>query len=80
MFALIHDVTVNNILVMSLRVFLGTSTKQGLMCPAQGHNIVPPVRLELSTPRSLVKLYTVQPQPLGHCAPLTTLYSKLSMS
>ena len=36
--------------VMSGRVVLGwTSTKQGLMCLAQGHNTVTPVMLELTT-------------------------------
>ena len=32
-----------------------TSTKQGLMCLAQGHNTVMLVRLEPATPRSRVK-------------------------
>ena len=36
--------------VMSGRVVLGlTSTKQGLMCLAKGHNTVMPVMLELAT-------------------------------
>ena len=51
LFDLILYVTVNNFSVMSGRVFLGcTSTKQGLMCLAQGHNAVTPVRLETATP------------------------------
>ena len=42
----------NIFLVMSGRVVLGrTSTKQGLMFLAQGHNTVTPVMLELATPR-----------------------------
>ena len=32
-----------------------TSTKQRVKCLAQGHNAVPPVRLETTTPRSQVK-------------------------
>ena len=37
-------------------IFLGwTSTKLGLMCLAQGHNSVTPVRLEPASPRSRVK-------------------------
>ena len=42
-------VPVNNFSVMSGLVFLGrTSTKQGLMCLAQGRNAAMPVRLEIS--------------------------------
>ena len=42
---------VNNFSAISGRVILGrTSTKQGLMCHAQGHKAVTPVRLE---PQSL---------------------------
>ena len=38
--------------VMPGWVFLGrTSTKQGLMCLAQGHEAVTPVRLEPATPQ-----------------------------
>ena len=45
---------------MSEQIFLGyTSTKQGLMCLAQGHNAVTPVKLEPATPRS----------PVDHCTP-----------
>ena len=44
------------------RVFLGwTSTKQGLMCLAQGHNTVPWVRLEPATPYSRVKHSATEP-------------------
>ena len=50
---------------MSGRVFLGwTSTKQGLMCLAQGNNAVPPVRLE-PQPFDLES----SPLPLSHCTP-----------
>ena len=37
------------------------STKLGLMCLAQGHNTVTPVRLEPVAPRSQVKLSTTEP-------------------
>ena len=61
LFDLVLYVPVNNFLVKSGRVFLGlTSTKQRLMCLAQGHNTATPVRLETATPRSL-----------GHCAHAT---------
>ena len=44
--------------VMWWRVFLGsTSTKQGLMCLAQEHNAVTPVRLKPAAPRSESALY-----------------------
>ena len=56
MFDLILYVQVKIFLDMLGRVFLGrASTKQGLMCLAQGHNAVTPVRLEPATPRSRVK-------------------------
>ena len=43
-------------------VFLGwTSTKLGLMCLAQGHNTVTPVRLEPAAPRSRFKHSTTEP-------------------
>ena len=46
LFDLILYTTVNNLSVMSGWVFLGwTSTKQGSMCLAQGHNTVTLVRL-----------------------------------
>ena len=52
----------NNFSVMSGQVFLGRiSTKQGLMCLAQGHNTVMPVRLEPATPWSQVKYSTTEP-------------------
>ena len=55
-FDMILYVPVNKFSVMSGQFFLGlTSTKQGLMCLAQGHNAVPPVRLELATPQSGVQ-------------------------
>ena len=53
MFHLILYVPVNNFSVTSVWVFLGSiSTKQGLICLAQGHNYVMPVSLEPATPRS----------------------------
>ena len=55
-FDLILYFPVNNLSSMSGPVFLGcTSTKQELMCLAQGHNTVAPVRLEPTTPQSRVK-------------------------
>ena len=49
LFDLILYVSVNIFSVMSGQVFLGlTSAKQGLMCLAQGHNAVTPLRLEPS--------------------------------
>ena len=62
LFDLILYVPVNNFSVMSGQVFLGcTSTKQGLLCLAQGHNAVMPVRLETATPRPRVKRSTTEP-------------------
>ena len=56
LFDLILYVPVNNLSVMSGRVFLGwTCTKLGLMCLPQGHNAVTPVRLEPVALRSRVK-------------------------
>ena len=47
---------------MSGWIFLGcTSTKQGLMCLAQGHNVVMPERLKSTTPQSQVKHSTTEP-------------------
>ena len=44
------------------RIFLGwTSTKQGIMCLAQGHNAVHPVRLEPATPWFGDKHSTTEP-------------------
>ena len=43
------------------QVFLGwASTQQGLMCLAQGHNAVTPVKLEPVTPQSQVKHSTTE--------------------
>ena len=48
--------------VTSGRVFRGwTSTKLGLVCLAQGHNAVTPMRLEPPALRSLVKQSTTEP-------------------
>ena len=54
---LILYMSVNNCPVMSGRGFLGwtNTTKQRIKCPAQGHNAVPPLRLEPATPGSWVK-------------------------
>ena len=62
LFDLILNVPVNNFLVMSGQVFLGwTSTKQGQMCLAQGHNTVTVTRLEPATSQSPVKHSTTEP-------------------
>ena len=54
-------VAANNVSVMSVRVFLmHTSTKQELMCLAQGHNTLRPMRLESANPRSRVKHSTTE--------------------
>ena len=61
---LILYIPVNNFSVMPGQVFLGwTSTKQVLyiMCLAQGHNAVTPVRLKPTTPKSQVKHATTEP-------------------
>ena len=39
------------------------STKLGLICLAQGHNTVTPMRLEPTAPQSLVKHSTTEPLP-----------------
>ena len=53
---------INNLSFILGRVFLGwTSIKLGLMCLAQGHNAVTPVRLESAAPRSRVKHSTTEP-------------------
>ena len=63
LFDLILYIPVTNFSVMSGRVFLGwTSTKQGFMCLAHGHNAVTPVRLKPAATRS-------SSLPLSHCAP-----------
>ena len=52
----------NNNSVTLDRVFLGlTSTKLGLMCLAQGHNTVTPVRLEPVALQTRVKHSTTEP-------------------
>ena len=54
--------SINNILVMQGGVVLGwTSTKLELMCLAQGHNTVTPVRLKPEAPLSWVKHSTTEP-------------------
>ena len=53
---------INNLSVIKGLVFLGwTSTKLGLMCLAQGHNAVTPVRLEPANPLLRVKHSTTEP-------------------
>ena len=48
--------------IMSEQVFLGsTSTRQWLMCLAEGHNAVPLLRLEPTTLWSQFKHYTTEP-------------------
>ena len=68
LFDLILYISVNNLLVMSGRVFLGlTSTKQGLMYFAQGHNAVTSMMLEQTALWSPVKSSTTEPlRPLFH--------------
>ena len=52
----------NNLSVIKGQVFLGwTSSKLGLMCLAQGHKAVTPVRLAPAAPRSRVKHFTTEP-------------------
>ena len=52
---------INNLSVKKGWVFLGwTSTKLGLMCLAQGHSVMMPVRLEPAAPRSRVKHSTTE--------------------
>ena len=49
-------------LFMKKQVFMGwTSTTLGLMCLAQGHNTVTPVRLKHAAPQSRVKHSTTEP-------------------
>ena len=53
---------INILSIMYGRFFLGwTSTKLGLMCLAQGHKAVTPVRLEPADLRSRVKHSTAEP-------------------
>ena len=53
---------INNLSVIKGRVFLGwTSTKLRLMCLAQGHNAVMPMRLNSAAPQSWVKHSTTEP-------------------
>ena len=60
---------VNNFSVMLGQVFLGwTSTKQGQMCLAQGHNTVTPVRLEPAGP-------SVSSQALYHWATMLPTFA-----
>ena len=53
---------INNLSVIKGQVFMGlTSTMLGLMCLAQGHNVVTPVRLKPAAPRSRVQHSTTEP-------------------
>ena len=66
---------INNLSVIKGWVFLGwTSTKLGLMCLAQGHNAVTPVRLEPAALRSRVKHSTTEPL----CSPRWIMLTKLT--
>ena len=56
---------ISNLSVIKGWVFLGwTSTKLGLICLAQGHNTLTPVRLKPAAPRSRASTL-----PLSHCPP-----------
>ena len=73
LYKLILNVSLNNLSVMFGRVFLDwTHTKQGLICLAQGHNAVMPVRLEPADLQSLVKHSTTE--PLTSSRPLLFAY------
>ena len=62
LFNLILNVPVNSFSVISGWVSLGCgSTKQRIMLLAQRHNVVPPVRLDHTFPRSPVKHSTTEP-------------------
>ena len=76
LFDLILNVPVNN---LSVTVFLGrTNTKLGLMCLAQGHNAVTPVRLKPASLRSRVKHSTPEPlHSLAHLEPLAQVCQKV---
>ena len=74
---LILYVPVNNFSVMSGWVFLGlTTTKQWLMCLAQGHNAMTLVRLKPATPQSGNKHSTTEPLR-SHIAQLQRLAKML---
>ena len=67
LFCLILYVPVNSFSVVSGWVFLGwTSTKLGLMCLAQGHNAVIPVRLQPAALWFGVKHSIVLPRSNDH--------------
>ena len=71
-------VSVSNFSGMLGWVFLGwTSTKQGSMCLAQGHNATTPVRLKLSTDWSRVKHSTTE--PLHSHKTICTLSNKITL-
>ena len=80
LFGLILYVPVKNLSVMLGRVFLGwISTKQGLICLAQGHNVVTTVGLEPAAVRSLVKHSTTEPlRSLGCSFQLYTTLTNFS--
>ena len=60
-FVLILYIPVNNSSVMLGQVFLSwTSSKERIKCLAQGHNTMPPVRLEPPTLRSWVQHSTTE--------------------
>ena len=79
LFDLILYVPVKNFSVMSGWGFLGwTSTEQGLMCLAQGHNTVTLVRLKPTTPLSRVKHSTTE--PLRSIVPISWLFSAITIT
>ena len=60
LFDLVLYVPVNNFSIMTGPVFLCcTSTEQGLMCLAQGHNTVTLVRFDRATPLRSLSLFSV---------------------
>ena len=62
LFDLILYIPVNNLSVMWVpSSCLNLGTKQELMCLAQGHNALTPMRLEPTTPQSRVKHSTTEP-------------------
>ena len=72
---LISFFSLQSTIFQSGRVFLGwTSTKQGLMCLAQGHNTVTPVMLEPVPLRFRVNHSTTEPlrSPSSYCIRLQT--------
>ena len=79
LFVSILFTSVNNISAMPGQDFLGwTSSKQGLMCLAQGCNIVRLMRIESTTPQSWVK-HSITALPNNYHCTLYTLPLKLTV-